>query len=207
MGWVTYDKPKGVTARQALEREFTSLEFVEYAYVGGVAYIAARDTRPERGGKVFGLVVMLAGRPRDEHNFGYKDIPERYNPVDAQAPARVLDALDPTENEEAQAWRARCRANLAKVAPQDGDIVEFAQPLDYGRYGTYTTLTFHKQGRRTWWTPVSGDTWLRLGVSRLKDRDYVIVAPGGSYAGYSAQRDEATGEWQMVTPGHGQEVA
>ena len=84
---------------------------------------------------VFALVCLLSYRPRDEFNFGFKDMDECMGPYDAECPSRILDLLTNTDNETAGRWRETCRENLDKgkvvSALMPGTVIEFAAGLTF----------------------------------------------------------------------------
>jgi hypothetical protein len=43
--------------------------------------------------------------------FGYKRIEEEMGPHECGCPTSILDLLSPTDNRDAQNWRAACRRN------------------------------------------------------------------------------------------------
>lgn len=138
MGWTFYRRPKGESDRAHFERELltnTDYEIVECASKNGVFYAAVRTAST---GEVWALVVLMR-RSSGHYNFGYKDMEESMGPVVADAPAKVLDALTPTDNEYALEWRQRCRDNLAKKsaarerqrAITDGVVIKLAAPVQF----------------------------------------------------------------------------
>jgi len=113
MGWTFYDRSKGESDRAHFERELldgTDYEIVECATVDSVFYAAVRTITT---GDVRAMVVLM-DRTHDDFNFGYRELDEDAGPVSADAPAAVLDALTPTDNEFALEWRRQCRNNLTK---------------------------------------------------------------------------------------------
>jgi hypothetical protein len=164
MGWTFYHRPKGQTDRQHFEQEFSmfrngTYEMVETASKNGVFYAAVRTLKEQSyspAGEVWGLVILMQ-RTRGEHNFGYKDMTETMGPGYYEAPARILDALTPTDNEYALQWRAECRKHLTKretikreVRP--GTVVELSKPVNFGdRHGTASRFEYQQDGRRTYW--------------------------------------------------------
>jgi hypothetical protein len=72
--------------------------------------------------------------------FYYKPMEEDMGPCEASAPARILDLLTPAKDEYAKAWRASCRANLAKLESvkslKEGSHIHTATPLDFGSFKT-----------------------------------------------------------------------
>lgn len=165
MGWTTYHRPKGESDRTHFERELlagTDYEIVECATVRSVFYAAVRT---KATGDVWALVVLLR-RMRGYHNFGYKDLEETVGPVEANAPAKVLDALTPTDNEYAAEWRQRCRDNLVKradarkrqeavtvgVVIQTTVPLHFANGLDASRFECV-----YRSGRSMRWHAITDD--------------------------------------------------
>jgi hypothetical protein len=164
MGWTFYNRPKGETDRAHFEREFSmfrdgTYEMVETTSKNGVFYAAVRtlkDTGHSKAGEVWALVILMQ-RTRGEHNFGYKEMDETVGPGYYDAPARILDALTPTEHEWANQWRAECRKHLTKretvkqeVRP--GTVVELSKPVNFGdRHGTASRFEYERDGRRTYW--------------------------------------------------------
>lgn len=81
-----------------------------------VYYAAVEHYRPAtRDREVWAAVCLVKYNPRDREGyvFGYKDMTESMGPCEAECPASILDLLTPTDSPYAQAWRARCRENLA----------------------------------------------------------------------------------------------
>jgi hypothetical protein len=139
MGWTTYHRPKGETDREHFQRELLARngdEIVQCATVNNVFYAAVRTATT---GEVWGLVVLMQ-RTSGHENFGCKPIDEFMGPIAYDAPAKVLDALTPTDNTYAREWRQQCRDNLAKRADARkrkqavtvGVVIQTAVPLSFG---------------------------------------------------------------------------
>jgi hypothetical protein len=139
MGWTTYHRPKGETDREHFERELlarTGDEIVACASVNNVFYAAVRTATT---GEVWAMVVFMQ-RTRGYENFGCKPMDETVGPIAYDAPATLLDALTPTDNEYAREWRQMCRDNLAKRADARirqravtvGVVIQTAVPLRFG---------------------------------------------------------------------------
>lgn len=91
---------------------------------------------PEKEQVVFGVVVKTWINSRDHFNFYYKVIDETMGPCYYDCPKKILNALSPTDNEFALAWREKCKRHLEdkywlrkapygsklKVSLQDRDI-------------------------------------------------------------------------------------
>ncbi|MFC7345042.1 DUF6927 domain-containing protein [Saccharopolyspora griseoalba] len=84
--------------------------------------------------KVWALIVLMS---KQRGWITYKDMCETVGPYEAQAPAKVLNALSPTDNEHALEWRRQCRANLdrerevraRKQTIREGTVIEVAPAL------------------------------------------------------------------------------
>lgn len=141
MGWDFSHRDKGMTTKDFMQREFgAERPILASGVVDGVFYAAVQN-----GDEVFGAVVLMQ-RAKDYFNFGYKAMDDAMGPWESQAPAKVLDLLTPTDNENANEWRARCRANLAKVLKK-GDKVRFAERLSFTNGASLDTFTY--AGRNT----------------------------------------------------------
>ena len=103
---------------------------------------AAADVLPLRGyvpdatGAIVYAGVILTSRKDGE--WGYKDMCETMGPHEAQAPAKLLallSPLDPEVESYAKAWRERVAAHYAakRARPKvrSGDVVEFAEPIEF----------------------------------------------------------------------------
>lgn len=176
MGWDYFHKAPGVTTKQVIERDYPSNEIVQFAMVGSVAYVAMRR-KDTPDAPTIGVVVLTARAPRDYFNFGYKVIDEFMGPAESHCPAKVLDALSPTDAEYAVTWRARCRANLAKPMPQNGDLLCFASPLVYGSGEEVIEAVYHQEGRSKWLT-VPGKHG-RYGLPKLTNCAFTIWGQSG----------------------------
>lgn len=135
----TYERPEGRS------RVLASRLVGQRTYYAAVEHVAATTG----GTQVWGLVCLVRYNPRDREGyvFGYKDMSESMGPVEDACPAEVLDLLTPTDKTFALAWRARCRARLAarraikaKSAPQPGQLVVFASPIQFRNGRSFTQL-------------------------------------------------------------------
>lgn len=106
-----------------------------------VYYAAVELVRLPAGEReVWACVCLTRYNPkaRDGDIFGYKDMEESMGPYHYDCPAAILDLLTPTNNQNALAWRAKCREaavqrrNLAaKPKPRPGQIIVFEAPLEF----------------------------------------------------------------------------
>lgn len=155
MGWTGYHREKGQTDREHLQNELCrdGLRIVECATITDgeyrVFYAAVRYEQATAGfpeGYTFGLVVLQKWMRAGYENYYRKEMDETMGPCYYDAPAKVLDALSPTDSDYATEWRAKCRERLAakaavpKVKP--GDRVRFAQALRFGNGAELREFTF-----------------------------------------------------------------
>lgn len=194
MGWLFMTDLRGHAGpREYLDAQFTYQHGESRCRVlrsGLVAmrtyYAAAEIEGPGRPKAVVGLVCLVRYNPRDREGyiFGYKDMDETMGPVESRCPGAILDLLTPTENEQALAWRARCRQALlgraSKPKLRHGQTVVFAEPLtfvDGAQYERLTVIISPRRPRAVRFAPV-GETIARYRISNLKSRSYrVETAP------------------------------
>lgn len=107
MGWLGTIKRKSTWShvRDHVVGDRKDIEIVKHSTRGGIYYLAVRtiDT-----GEVWGLVV-LTEKDRGSKEIRIKTIDEYMGPYYYHASAAVLNALSPTSNVNALAWRDRCR--------------------------------------------------------------------------------------------------
>lgn len=87
---------------------------------------------PENEKEIFGVVFLTSTNMKDYDNFSYKEMSESMIPAFYDCPKKVLDALTPTNDEDALAWRNLCRENMVnkKLKPtlaniSVGTIIEY----------------------------------------------------------------------------------
>jgi hypothetical protein len=181
VGWTTLHRKPGMSDREFFENEFpTTLvehgEIVACSTVRNVFYAAVRnnDKAAYEPGKTWALVVLIQ-RTRGHYNFGYKEMDETMGPYESHAPAKVLDALSSTDNENAIAWRQDCRTNLAAKATrskvQRGDTVIFDPPIAFTDGTTHSRMIFESHS-----TFASPETYLRYRVSNWRQHSYTVDA-------------------------------
>ena len=117
MGWLFYHRPRGGKMVDEFSKQFDYdndkasgkvIACKTYARKG-IAYLAYEIKRKEAGERdVIGVVVLIKF-VRDHYNFGYKDMTEDMGPYFYACPQLILNLLTPTDNENALAWRKRCR--------------------------------------------------------------------------------------------------
>jgi hypothetical protein len=103
--------------------------------------------------EVWAAVILLdyVRDPKEHFNFGVKELDETVGPRECDCPERILDALTPTDNENARAWRLTCRARLNRPRmPPPGTRVRFEEPLRFkdGAVLQEFVIESHGRGRR-----------------------------------------------------------
>jgi hypothetical protein len=117
MGWTLVDhRPAGESHEDFLAREVLGekQEILASAHIGGIGGTFYAAVRENSGGEVWALVVLTTGRAGSR--FGWKEMEESQGPAPCECPAHILDLLSPTTDEQALAWRARCRSRLRRLA-------------------------------------------------------------------------------------------
>jgi len=138
MGWTFQEKPRDVRRyffdQLSWESDKAINRCLALALKINVCYAAIETTYKDTGRtEVWALVCLLryVRNPADGFDFGTKDMTEHCGPVQADCPARILDLLTETDDENANEWRARCRENLARRMPKIGTRVRFAHPIRF----------------------------------------------------------------------------
>ena len=147
MGWMYTYGARAQMSQADLNRHVLKealcddLEVVAYNNSGRVLYAACKH--PRNPGEVFAMVILYKYSP-STGEFGYKDMEETMGPFYYGASKKVLDALSPTEQKDALAWRERCREEQAskakRVKLEVGMEIVFDPPLKFS-YGTESRLT------------------------------------------------------------------
>jgi hypothetical protein len=152
--------------------------------VHNVFYAAVRTSAT---GEVWAMVVLMQ-RARGRANFGCKPMDETVGPNAYDAPAKVLDALTPTDYEYAREWRQQCRENLAKRADARrrqqavtvGVVIQTAVPLRFGNGLDASRFEcVGRSGRTLWWQAITEDGTrfgCRLGAQWAARLLWTIVA-------------------------------
>lgn len=105
-------------------------------------------------------------------------------PCESECPASILNELTDTDSEYAQAWRARCRANLvkrrlrnAKPMPKPGQTIVFDEPMRFsdGQERTRFEVVPNPKGL----TPLFRDPVTRsiCRIPAFKKRSYRLINP------------------------------
>lgn len=107
MGWIGTKKTNSTWAhvQDHVVGDRKDIEIVKHSTRGGIYYLAVRTIET---GEIWGLVV-LTEKYRGSKELRIKTIDEFMGPYYYNADPKVLDALSPTANSNALAWRDRCR--------------------------------------------------------------------------------------------------
>lgn len=180
MGSTSTHRPTGVSHRDFFGRLYAAdTEILECATIRSTFYAAVKDTAT---GRVFALVVPFGWAPRSHHNFTYKTMDETVGPVQAHAPAKVLDLLTPTDSTYANEWRTRCREHLARTnqapALRRGARVVFDTAWEFANGDVSADFIF--VGRHYF---RSIDTGLTYRITGYKQRPYRVVGAASPAAG------------------------
>ena len=193
MGWLfMHDLGGHSTPRAYLDNQFTytredhRLTVLASSMVGSTYYAAAERIESSGDRQVFAVVCLTktSTGARDGCTFGYKDMTEHMGPCESECPASILDELTDTDSEYAQAWRARCRANLvqrrlqnAKPTPKPGQTIVFDEPMRFsdGQERARFEVVPNPKGR----TPLFRDPETRsiCRIPAFKKRSYRLINP------------------------------
>ncbi|MFD7956090.1 DUF6927 domain-containing protein [Streptomyces ardesiacus] len=113
MGWTSYRRDKNAETNEVhfAKKLDNRYKIIAHGTVEGVFYAAVRD---QTTSEVTAFIALTRWTNDPDYNFSYKDLDENCGPGDHKAPKSVLNALTPTTNEYALAWRAQCRAHHAQ---------------------------------------------------------------------------------------------
>lgn len=175
--------PANKKAYLASELSFTSpstgnvYRVVADSMVGSTYYAAVEKRAADGSVSVEGVVVTTETR---DGEFAYKEIAEVSGPYFWDCPAKVLNALTPTQHASALDWRATCRNTIVQKAIakklKTGDVIKFDTPLNFGgAYGYLDTFTVDAQGRSIRFTNAVNRN-LTFYISKWKTRPFAIVS-------------------------------
>ncbi|MDI6824635.1 MAG: hypothetical protein QME87_09820 [Bacillota bacterium] len=147
------------------------------------AYIAYERAWPDGKREVSAIVCLLAFRPRDEFNFGYKDMGEEMHPYYYNCPERILKMLTPTDNKSALEWRRKCwenlRARQARPKLRKGMVIRFDEPIRF-RNGAVESEFRVEDPRRLLFTGKGGWGWYRLRRWLLEEKAWSVLNEAGA---------------------------
>lgn len=193
MGWLFYHKPKGVKAVDSiksgcgpefLKRVVASSATREAVFL--VAQFHEPDSKvyvPDADGMIRALLVYaIKSVPKDEYNFGYKDMEESMGPYGCPAPMSIIaqcsalqDPIGPQPQwsslTSARNYRAGSAAHAAQKALKrglkPGNKVTLARPLSFGgiECQRFTVEICRVRGRKGKSTVFRAENGMLCGVS------------------------------------------
>lgn len=181
MGWTGFIKPAHGSRKDWLIKEFDQENDTNKWYLtdismrGSVAYCIAWCEDKATGKKDHEGMVILTGI--DGEWFNYKEMGESVEPYYYDAPRKLIDKLDALGtpiNDNAKAWREKCRkqALTEKKVLIDGQIVKFSQPLNFRTFKEDTFTYVKERGRTVFLTR----TGTRCQITNWKKREYQVIA-------------------------------
>ena len=159
MGWLFYHKPKGIKAVDSIKNgcgaEWLEKHFVASSATREAVFIVAKFHEPDSDvyvpdadGMIRALLVYaIKSVPKDQYNFGYKDMTETMGPYGCPAPMSIIaqcselqDPIGPLPQWSSLQSARDYRANSAKAAAQKalkrglkaGAKVTLPAPLSFG---------------------------------------------------------------------------
>lgn len=186
MGWTFVHKGRGGKIKEFLSTEMnwesggTKVTVLDCAVVAmRTAYLAVETIR-EDVRKVVGVVVLLDYRPQDYYNFGYKVMDEASHPYYYDCPARILDLLTDTDNENALSWRATCREKLNKQASRpklySGAYIVFERSITFSNGEALTDFYVMNAKKRMYTKGKGFYGQYKLPKSVFEDRAYRVMS-------------------------------
>ncbi|MEU3872659.1 MULTISPECIES: hypothetical protein [Streptomyces] len=154
MGWTSYQRDKNAETNEVhfAKKLDDSYKIIAHGTVEGVFYAAVRD---QTTSEVTAFIALTRWTNDPDCNFSYKDLGENCGPGDHKAPKAVLNALTPTTNEYALAWRAQCRAHHAqrdflRQRLKPGSQVRLTHTLTFTNGTRSDTFTYARGDRAPW---------------------------------------------------------
>lgn len=181
MGWTGQYPPAHRDKKRWLIDEFTSENenfrhtLTDLSIRGNTAYGIYHQEDKKTGISLHETMVFLLSFRKEE--WCYKEMGETVHPYYYDCPKTLLDkieALYPPFNDNAKAWRAKCRENHAKKKAQlkDGDVVKFDRPLNF-RFFTENIFRVSKQGARVGFRARNG---ILCTITKWKEREHQVIA-------------------------------
>lgn len=160
MGWTGIFINKEVTPRKAIEDEIKRIlrkefELLKIVGKGSTYYCAIKD---KTYNEVFGMVIPTSVStkhcPYYQYELIYKTIAEQSHPYYYDCPKSILNLLSPTEDDEANKWRAKCRKNMDFVKPSTLPVGTTIKILSDKPY-LLRKMPPNYQFKRNWWYVVN----------------------------------------------------
>ena len=193
MGWM-FLNPAPLTPKAYLDTQLTyapdpekgrdrGLSVLGSAMVSHVYYAACQAHAAAGPGEIFAVICLTKWNPRarDGLTMGYKDMTETMGPYNYDCPARILDLLSPTDNENALAWREKCRAQLALASrrkPAIGDIVILPEPIVFSDGVSESSFTAAEHRARLAFRRTADNRLVRIDNLMKRQWKLIPAAPG-----------------------------
>ena len=155
MEWITTHKQKGEKIGDLLKRELPmnkeDEELISLFMYGNIAYVTVRNTNTN---EVFAQIILTKQDRNQYKNFSYKTIHENEMPQYFDCSKGILNALTPTNDENANQWRNQCKLQRMKRASttkhlEHHSIVKFKKPIVVNNGESLDTFEVIKEGRKT----------------------------------------------------------
>lgn len=183
MGWTGMYPPSHRDKKQWLQEQFTSENenfrwgLTDISVRGSVAYAIYHQEDKKTGISLHETMVILLSCRKDE--WAYKEMGETVHPYYYDCPKKLLDKIDamyPPFNEQARAWRNKCREQVSKKQTatklENGTVIKFDTPLNFGWF-TEDVFAVVKDGAKVRFRSRKG-TLCR--ITNYKDRPYKVLA-------------------------------
>ncbi len=154
MEWKSTHKQKGEKIGDFLNKELPinkkDEELISLFMYGNIAYVAIQNTNNNE----VSAQVILTKQDRNQYkNFSYKAIHENELPQHFDCSKGVLNALTPTDNENANQWREQCKIQRMKRSTitkqlEHHSMVKFKNPIIINGE-LLDTFEVIKEGRKT----------------------------------------------------------
>lgn len=194
MGWTFFHKPKGIKAVDAIKdgcgAAWLEKHFVASSATREAVFIVAKFHEPDSDvyipdadGMIRALLVYsIKSVPKDEYNFGYKDMTETMGPYGCPAPMSIIaqcselqDPIGPLPDysslKSARNYRAGSAAHAARKALKrglkPGDKVTLAKPMSFGgiEQQRFTVEVCRVRGRTGKSTVFRAESGMLCGIS------------------------------------------
>jgi hypothetical protein len=182
MGWTGMQPPYHGDKKRWLQDDFTSENqdfrwsltdlYIKGNQAYGIHHVEDRKT----GITLHEALVFLLSFRKEE--WSYKVMGESVHPYYYNAPKTFMDKLEalfPPMNDNAKAWRQKCRESSEKQKTkklESGQVIKFAKPLDF-RVFQENIFTYVKDNGKSVFLTRNG---VRCQITKWKDRDYEILA-------------------------------
>ena len=123
MGWTYTTRPAGIRDIDFFAHIFNPLQIIALSKNSNehAIYMAIRIPFGKYEGKITAVVMLYDIARRKECGYGYKELPEEFEPFFYSCPIQILNMLSPVEElfdgesrERARKWRETCYLSQGK---------------------------------------------------------------------------------------------